>query len=89
MPGVHLDAPQQPELAKTKPAPATAAPALPDVQPTAEQQEALKKVFQAERAAARLWEYRYLNQFLAVSSQLVLDWVAGVGITAEDAYDAL
>ena len=39
----------------------------------------MKKVaelFQAERARAYLWEYRYLNYFLAYGTQKVLDWLA-------------
>jgi len=32
-------------------------------------------LLQSERANAFLWEYRYLNLFLARSTQLVLDWL--------------
>ncbi len=35
-------------------------------------------LIQSERANAALWEYRYLNQFLVRSTQLVLDWIAGL-----------
>lgn len=88
VPGVHLDARQQPELAAPRSAPPTPAPPLPaNVQLTPPQQEELKKVFQAERAAARLWEYRYLNIFLALSTQIVLQWFMNVQVTTEDAYD--
>lgn len=88
MPGVQLDTRQQAETAATKPAPQTPAPQLPaNMQLTAEQQEELRKVFQAERAAARLWEYRYLNLFLALGTQLVLQWFMSVQVTTEDAYD--
>lgn len=90
MPGVQLDTRQQVESRATKPAPQTPAPPLPANMPLSEaQQEELRKVFQAERAAARLWEYRYLNQFLALSTQLVLDWFSQAAqVTTEDAYDA-
>ena len=43
-----------------------------------DQQLAVKHVFEAERATARLWEYRYLNYFLARGSQRVLDWLAAL-----------
>ena len=89
VPGVHLDAQQQAETAISKPAPQTPAPPLPaNLQITPQQQEELKQVFQAERAAARLWEYRYLNLFLALGTQLVLQWFTTIGVTTEDAYDA-
>lgn len=88
VPGVQLDTRQQSELAAPRPVPQTPAPPLPGiVQLTPQQQEELKKVFQAERAAARLWEYRYLNLFLALSTQLILQWFLGVQVTTEDAYD--
>ena len=32
----------------------------------------------AERARAYLWEYRYLNHFLAFHTQQVLDWFASL-----------
>lgn len=89
MPGVQLDTRQQVETVVTKPAPPTPAPQLPpNMQLTAEQQEELKKVFQAERAAARLWEYRYLNLFLALSTQFVLQWFVSVQVTTDNACDA-
>jgi len=45
---------------------------------TPEQQQAVRQFLDAERANARLWEYRYLNYFLARSSQRVLDWLASL-----------
>lgn len=54
-----------------------------------EQMQSLQEAFQAERARAFLWEYRYLNYFLARSSQRVLDWLAGLGVrTTTDTFDA-
>lgn len=51
--------------------------------------EELKQWFQAERAARYIWEYRYLNYFFAPSTQLVLDWLVGLGqSTTRGAYDA-
>ena len=43
---------------------------------TPEDQKIVRESFMAERANAALWEYRYLNYFLAQSSQEVLDWLA-------------
>lgn len=89
VPGVQLDTRQQPESPAPKPVPETPAPSLPaHIQLTPEQQEQLNKVFQAERAAARLWEYRYLNLFLAPITQLVLNWFMTVQLTTGDAFDA-
>lgn len=44
------------------------------------QLQTLEEAFAAERARAFLWEYRYLNYFLARSSQRVLDWLAGLSV---------
>ena len=35
----------------------------------------IRQTFDAERARATLWEYRYLNYFLARSTQQFLDWL--------------
>jgi len=40
--------------------------------------EKILELFQAERAKAYLWEYRYLNLFLAFNTQKVLDWLASL-----------
>lgn len=45
---------------------------------TPEQVEGIRQLFEAERAKAYLWEYRYLNYFLAQSTQRVLDWLASL-----------
>ncbi len=45
---------------------------------TPEQVKQLGDIFQAERARAYLWEYRYLNYFLVPLTQRVLDWLAGL-----------
>ena len=46
------------------------------MQLTPEQQTQIQELFQAERARAFLWEYRYLNYFLVRHTQEVLDWLA-------------
>jgi hypothetical protein len=38
----------------------------------------LEQQLSAERARAALWEYRYLNYFLARGTQVVLDWLANL-----------
>ena len=43
-----------------------------------EQVKAVVDAFDAERARATLWEYRYLNYFFARSTQHVLDWLASL-----------
>ncbi len=47
----------------------------PSVTLTPEQAQQVVGLIQSERAHAALWEYRYLNFFLARSTQLVLDWL--------------
>lgn len=39
---------------------------------------AVRELLDAERARAYLWEYRYLNYFLAPHTQRVLDWFASL-----------
>lgn len=59
--------------------------------PVTLQPDEMKKVaelFQAERARAYLWEYRYLNYFLAYQTQKVLDWLTNLqSRTSCDLYD--
>jgi hypothetical protein len=45
-----------------------------------EQTKALRDQFNAERAKATLWEYRFLNFFLAPLTQRVLDWLASIDV---------
>ena len=45
---------------------------------TPEQVEGIRQLFEAERAKAYLWEYRYLTYFLAPNTQRVLDWLASM-----------
>lgn len=53
------------------------------------ERERLRAEFVAERAAAYMWEYRYLNFFFAPSTQAVLNWFFGIGgNTTLDAYMA-
>ena len=40
--------------------------------------EQLTQAFQAERARAHLWEYRYLNYFLVPNTQNILDWLSSL-----------
>ncbi len=53
--------------------------ALPkDITLTQEQAKQIGEVLKAERARAYLWEYRYLNYFLVLNTQRVLDWLASL-----------
>jgi hypothetical protein len=40
--------------------------------------DSVRAAFEAERARAYLWEYRYLNHFLAFHTQQVLDWLSQI-----------
>ncbi len=44
--------------------------------------EQVQSALNAERANAQLWEFRYLNHFLARSTQTVLSWLAGISAPA-------
>ncbi|WP_144153280.1 hypothetical protein [Paraburkholderia sp. BCC1885] len=67
-----------------------AAPAaLENPQIPAPERAQLQTIFEAERAAARMWEYRYLNYFLAPGTQSVINWFVGLpNGTTMDAYEA-
>jgi len=62
--------------------PSATTPDAPDIPEnltfTPEQVKTVVDAFDAERARATLWEYRYLNYFLAGSTQRVLDWLASL-----------
>lgn len=82
-PGGELFASQQ-QRAQAGIAPQEQPPALPQGQQvelpanitlTPQQAQQVVHLIQSERATAALWEYRYLNFFLARSTQLVLDWL--------------
>jgi len=45
---------------------------------TSDQAQQVVQLLQSERVNALIWEYRYLNGFLARSTQTVLDWLAGM-----------
>ncbi|MCM2547644.1 hypothetical protein [Burkholderia glumae] len=73
-------------------APAAADPTndvLQDVQVAPAVRERLRAVFEGQRAAARMWEYRYLNYFFAPDTQGILDWLIQLGQDAAvEAYEA-
>lgn len=80
--GSELTAIQDPAPAPEKPpqlpraAPGDA-PALPASLPPENAAE-VRELFEAERARAYLWEYRYLNLFLVERTVSVLEWLADV-----------
>jgi len=50
----------------------------------------LEQQVSAERARAALWEYRYLNYYLARGTQVVLDWLATLPVnTTVSMFDSL
>ena len=54
------------------------------------QLEEVRQLLEAERAQAYLWEYRYLNYFLAYQTQQVLDWFASLpSRTSLELFDAI
>jgi len=55
-------------------------PLPPEVKFSTEQLQAVRQLYLAERANAYLWEYRYLNYYLADTTQRVLDWFATVNL---------
>lgn len=85
-PGGEISASQQ-ERAQADIAPKDQPPATAEAQQVQlpatvtlapEQAQQVVQLIQSERANAALWEYRYLNYFLARSTQLVLDWLGSL-----------
>ena len=73
-------------VAVDEPVPAAVA----DAQVSPEERANLEAAFTAERAAARMWEYRFLNYYFAPSTQAVLDWFVGLAVpTTFNAFEAL
>ena len=52
--------------------------------------KAVRELFDAERARAYLWEYRYLNYYLVPHTQRVLEWLASLeSRTSTQLYDTM
>ncbi|MGD1324999.1 hypothetical protein ACNHE5_08765 [Pandoraea pnomenusa] len=93
--GQEVAAPQQARLAEeaaevaaqVSPAP-NPAPDLEGLQLSNEQVTEVRRLFESERAAARIWEYRYLNYFFTADTQAVLSWIIGTGGVSVDTYEA-
>lgn len=78
-----VSAPETAALPQETPPPSVTAQLSPD------DARRLEEWFNAEKAAARIWEYRYLNLFLAPTTQLVLDWLVKLNAeTTMSAYEA-
>jgi len=83
--GTEVSTPQSNQLAaeENKPAPE---PAVNDQVPVAglptdlspEQRTSIEQLIRSHIATAYVWEYRYLNYFLARGTQLFLDWLIGL-----------
>ncbi|WP_150660152.1 hypothetical protein [Pandoraea sputorum] len=92
--GQEVAAPQQARMAEeaitppTGTAPAVDAPLTIDgLQLSNEQIAEVRRLFESERAAARIWEYRFLNYFFAPDTQGVLDWIISTNGVSIDAYE--
>ena len=66
-------------------------PSLPSgITVSPEDKKRLEQAMLSERARAHYWEYRYLNHFLVVNTQRVLDWLVSLQSPATfTTYDAL
>ena len=57
---------------------------------TTDQRTAVEKLIRSHIATTYLWEYRYLNYFLAHSTQVILDWLISLPQTANySLYDSV
>ena len=80
--GAEFDTPQSRRTVDEEPGPPPETGEIPvqgippDLAP--EQQQAIAQLVRAHIATAYLWEYRYLNYFLARGTQLALDWFVGL-----------
>ncbi|EON10627.1 hypothetical protein [Pandoraea sp. SD6-2] len=94
--GQEVAAPQQARIAEE--ASDAAAQPLPPTNPTPDleglsltkkQVDEVRRLFESERAAARIWEYRYLNYFFTSDTQAVLSWIIGTGGASLDTYETV
>ena len=90
----EISTPQLPTEAsnnKQEKLPAPEQPPLPvGLSVSPEDAKRLEQAMLAERARAHLWEYRYLNHFLVIGTQRVLDWLAALSnATTFTAFDAM
>lgn len=92
-PGGELTTSQQEKIELVAPGPVTPSkdPELPKgLHLNPDQMAQVEGYVHAQRAAAYLWEYRYLNFFLAKATQNVLDWLVSLKqSTTIGAYEAM
>ncbi len=88
--GAEFDTPQSRRTVDEEPGPAPETGEIPveGIPPdlTPEQQQVIAQLVRAHIATAYLWEYRYLNYFLARGTQLALDWFVGLPQPTNYAY---
>lgn len=91
--GTELSTPQSNQLAveENKPAPKPTVNAQVPVTGlpsdlTPQQKPVIEQLIRSHIATAYVWEYRYLNYFLARGTQLVLDWMIGLPQSTTYAY---
>ena len=80
--GTEVNTPQSSRVAEegAKPPPETIEIAVQGIPSglTPEQEQAVKQLVRSHIANAYLWEYRYLNYYLARGTQVALDWLIGL-----------
>ena len=80
--GAEFDTQQGRSVADEKPTPTLETQGIPvqGIPPglAPAQEQAIAQLIRAHIATAYLWEYRYLNYFLARGTQLALDWFVGL-----------
>lgn len=76
--GIELSTPQLAKSSTEQPLEdkSSMEPQSSSVTPQNDQVETLTSLYKAERSRAYYWEYSYLNYYLAVNTQRVLDWIA-------------
>ena len=80
--GAEVDTPQSSRIVEEEPRPPLETGGIPiqGIPPglTPDQEQAIAQLVRAQIATAYLWEYRYLNYFLARGTQVALDWFVGL-----------
>lgn len=93
-PGGEVSTSQQEKIEESQPGPVTppvlSPPPLEGMHLSPQQLQQVQSYITAEHAAARMWEYRYLNYFLAQDTQVVLNWLVGLNqTTSVSAFEAV
>ena len=78
--GAEVDTPQSSRIEKEPRPVDTGGILVQGIPPglTPDQEQAITQLVRAQIATAYIWEYRYLNYFLARGTQVALDWFVGL-----------